>query len=269
MRSRLHRDAVRVCVPTSVIALVTLFAAGPGRAETKLMQETEGKEASLALLKQQMKDSAGKFCGAKRSKLVVRVDDLGGIATTTKGRRDIEEERVLETAQSLGSNQSVTVLYCEGRGDDLVATGTTVTHVVWEKKSGWTASVVRSGKSLAAAKQSDADKLSDAEVAKVLAEASREINKSLPMIVDKGLRLDSSVGANKVLLYSYTLVDHKASAVNADEFRRGMTAKIIPSVCEDEEMQFLLKNGVRYRYRYHGEDGTEIATITMGSSDCK
>jgi hypothetical protein len=182
-------------VPTSVIALVTLFVASPVRAETKLMQETEGKETSLASLKQQMKDPAGEFCGAKRSKVVVRVDDLGGIATTTKGRRDIEEDRVLESAQSL-----------------------------------------------AAAKPSGAD---------------------------KGLGLDSTVGANKVLLYNYTLVDHKASAVNADEFRRVMTARIIPGVCEDKEMQFLLQNGVRYRYRYHGKGGGEIATITAGSSDCE
>jgi len=252
----------------AVLALPFLCVASPARAETKIMREAEGKEASLALLEVEMKYAAGRFCGAKRSKLVVRVDAQGGVTTTTKGKRDIPEERVLEVARSLGANQSVTVLYCLGSSDDLVATGTTVSHVVWKDKRGWTASVVRSGKPLAA-KPSDTDKLTDGEVAQVLAEAAREINKLVPMVVDKGLRLDGTVGAKKVLLYNYTLVDHKASTVNVDEFRRGMRAKLVPGVCGDEAMQFLLKNGVRYRYRYRGKDGREIATITVGSADCK
>jgi len=252
----------------AVLALPFLCVASAARAETKIMQEAEGKEASLALLEVEMKYAAGRFCGAKRSKLVVRVDERGAVTTTTKGKRDVTEERVLEIAGSLGANQSVTVIYCLGYGDDLVATATTVSHVVWKDKSGWTASVVRSGKSLFT-KPSDADKLTDAEVAEVLAEAAREINKSVPMVVDRGLRLDGTVGANKVLLYNYTLLDHKASAVNVTEFRRGMRAKLVPGVCKDEAMQFLLKNGVRYRYRYRGKGGKEIATITVGSAECR
>lgn len=250
-----------------VVGLASIETAA--RAETKLVKEVEGKEASLALLKAQMKHPAGRFCGAKRSKLVVRVDEKGGATTATKEQGDVAEERVLEVARSLAGNQTVAVLYCVGTGDDLVVTGTSVAHVVLKKKNGWTANVVKSAKSLSTAQPSGADTMTDAEVAKVLAEASRQINAALPMVVDKGLRLDSTVGANKVLLYNYTLVDHKASAVNVAEFRQGMRQRIAPGVCKDEEMQFLLKNGVRYRYRYHGKDGKEIATITVGSGDCR
>lgn len=266
MKQRLLRRARLGTFTLSVLVFAPVVSSA--RAETKIMKEAEGKQASLALLEAEMKSAAGRFCGAKRSKLVVRVDDQGAVTTTTERKWHIKEEILLETARALGANQSVTVLYCLGSGDDLVATGTTVSHVVWNDKSGWTASVVRSGKSLTA-KRSDFDKLTDAEVAQVLAEASREINKAVPMVVDKGLRLDGTVGANKVLLYNYTLVDHEASAVNTNEFRDGMRARLVPGVCKDEAMQFLLQNGVRYRYRYRGKDGKEVATITVGSADCK
>ena len=51
---------------------------------------------------------------------------------------------------------------------------------------------------------------------------------------------------------------------NADEFRLGMRAKLVPGVCGDEAVQFLLRNGVRYHY--HGKD---VDTTTVGSADCK
>jgi hypothetical protein len=252
-----------------VLGVVAVASSGSAvRADAGIVREVEGKEASIAFLKLAMDKPVGEFCGAKQSKLIVDVDGAGGVTTRSKDMRDVPKSRVLTVAKSLPGNQSVVVLYCVGSGDNLVATGTAVSHVVWKNKSAWTASVIERGVSLPAPEPAHIDKASDTEVEQALAKAARQINKSVPMVVEKGLRLDKAVGANKQLLYSYTLTDHDASAVKADEFRRGMRARLVSGVCEDEAMQVLLENGVRYTYRYHGKDGKEIATISVASRDC-
>jgi len=252
-----------------VTLLFTSSVAPSAHAETKIVHEVEGKEASLALLKFQMLNHSGEFCAAKRAELVLQEDDPVSASAVTRNKRDIPEASVLEVARSLSGNENVTVFYCEGSGDDLVATGTSVSHVVWKKTSNWTASVMKSGKSITAADPSGSETLTDAEVAQTLAEASRQMNAMLPMEVSKGVRFDSTVVSNKVLLHNYTLVDREASAVNAEDFRRGVKSRIVPGVCKEEKNRVLFQSGVRYRYRYHGKAGKEITTITVASSDCK
>lgn len=248
--------------------LIAIVLRGPvlyrAHAEARVVDEVEGKETSLALLKLALEHPAGRFCGAKRADVVIRVKDDGEVSTETKNARDIKRDDALRIARSLGENQAVTVLFCEGEGKDLIATGTTVTRVNVKGQGGWTATVVKTGKP---APVSD-KRLSDAELERVLAESSRELNKSLPMIVEAGLRLDNTVGKNKVLLYNYTLTEHDASAVDAREFERGMTKRLRSSVCADEEMRVLFDQGARYRYRYRGRDRKVIATITVKGSDC-
>jgi hypothetical protein len=157
------------------------------RAETKIVHEVEGKEASLALLKFQVEHHSGRFCAAKRAKLVLQEDDPVSASVVTKNKRDIPEASVLEVGRSLSGNENVTVFYCEGSGDDLVATGTSVSHVVFKKSSNWTASVMKSGKSIAAEDPSGARTMTDAEVVQTLAEASRQMNAMLPAAETVGL----------------------------------------------------------------------------------
>lgn len=57
----------------------------------KIVHEVEEKEDALALLELEMKRPLGRFCGAKRSKLVVGVDEQGGVTTTTKKEREASD----------------------------------------------------------------------------------------------------------------------------------------------------------------------------------
>lgn len=249
----------------AILVFVCMFAASPVRADTKRVEEVDGKEASLALLEREMKNPKGVFCGAKHSEVSVRVDEQGKGTTSLEDERDIAEERVLRVARSLRRNRSVTVLYCDGTGEGSVATATTVSRFARKEKKGWTASVVKTGKSIVA----DPEQPSDAEIAQTLADGSRAVNKTLPVMIDQGTRLDSTEASDKVFLYNFTFVEHEASEIDALDFQGSMKPTIARGACEDEASRFFLQNGVRYSYRYHGKDGKEIATITVGSADCE
>jgi len=251
-------------LPT-VLAVMGLAAASAALADTEHVEEVEGKKASLALLEREMQAPKGAFCGAKHSEIVVRVDERGEGTTSLENERDVAEDRVLRIARSLRRNRSVTVLYCEGTDDGSVATVTTVSRFAWGKKKGWTASVIKTGESIVA----DPAKPGEAEIVQTLADGSRAVNKTLPVMIDKDTRLDSTEASGKVFLYNFTFVEHEASAIDPLDFARSMKPQIARGACEDEASRAFLENGVRYRYRYHGKDGEEIATITVGSKDCR
>ena len=91
---------------------------------------------------------------------------------------------------------------------------------------------------------------------------------SLPRMLRKSLRLDSTTSEKETFLLNYTLVDTRAAAVNAEGYRRGVKANLVSSLCKDKKTRLLLRSGARYKYRYRGNDGEEIATIAVTSTDC-
>ena len=255
--------------PLLVAILAVAQLASTAKAENRTVEEVQGKQTSLALMMRAMKHPAGRFCGARLAVLELKTDALGALTVQVASKTPVKENQVMKLARTLPSGHSVMVVYCTGSEKNQIVTGTTVTHVRIEGKHSWGANTIKNGESIAKKKPPKADPPTDAEIEEALVESARRLNRSLPMMVDKHLRLDRLVGGNKTLQYHYTLVDHDADAVDAAEFRHGMRARLVNEVCEDEEMGFLLENGVRYRYRYQGKDQQEIATISIRASDCK
>lgn len=255
--------------PLLVAILAVAQLASTAKAENRTVEEVQGEEASLTFMAEAMKHPAGRFCGARLAVLELKTDAQGAVTVEVASKTPVEENQVMTLARTLPSDHSVIVLYCKGSKKNQIVTGTTVTHVRIKGKHSWGANTIKNGESIANKKPPKADPPSDAEIEDALAESARRLNRNLPMMVDKNLRLDRLVGGNKTLQYHYTLVDHDASAVDTAEFRRGMRARLVSEVCEDEEMGFLLENGVQYLYRYQGKDQREIATISIRASDCK
>lgn len=255
------------------LVLMALFGAGllvsSAEAETRTIEEVKGKAKSLALLNRFMQSPPGLFCGAELATLDVEVDDRGAVSAEVKTKTPVQKNRVKKLARTLPKNHAVAAMHCQGSGEDQIATGITVTHLAIKEADAWHASIIMTGESLPPKKPGKSDAPTDAEIEAALVEAARQINQGVPMVVDKNLRLDRVVGGNKTLQYRYTLIDHEASAVNTEEFRRGMQAILVEEICADEEMAFLFANGVKYSYRYQGKDEKEIATITVRVSDCK
>lgn len=102
----------------------------------------------------------------------------------------------------------------------------------------------------------------------VLLKTANELNAKLPIMVDANTRLDSTIGLNEQFRYNYTLVNYSSSQVSGSQIESAMGQKLVNNVCTSKEMQVFVKNGVTVSYAYFGNDGKQIAVISVTPSQC-
>jgi hypothetical protein len=103
----------------------------------------------------------------------------------------------------------------------------------------------------------------------VLVKVSAQMNKKLPMFVDKDTRLDSvSAVPGRHFIYHYTLVTFNSSDVTADKFHNVIRPRLKSRLCESAEMQNFLRNGVSISYLYRGKDGQPVGGAKFEPSEC-
>ncbi len=96
-----------------------------------------------------------------------------------------------------------------------------------------------------------------------------EINRSVPVMIDKETELLPAVGAEGMLTYNYRLVRYSVSQVDATRFAIGAKERVAQGACNRPETRDdLLKNGVTLRYSYFDKDKQHIATIDVTPADC-
>lgn len=242
----------------SIVAVVLVAAAASlVQAQTKQAQTAEGMKASLALLGSVMKNHAGRFCTAKQSTLRYERDDKGALVTRMINDQKVPESNVWKAAQSLSTNRSLEVGYCQGMGKYFSSTVVGIVHAVRGDEVFWTAQVIKTGET------------PDGWLAELLAEQSRRQNARLPRMMGDGLRLDSTSTEGETFTLNYTYVDDPASTFSVAEFRGRMKAELVSINCKNDKLRIPLENGARTKFRYYGKRGKEIATITVDGSDCK
>src|SRR5690606_17401541 len=85
----------------------------------------------------------------------------------------------------------------------------------------------------------------------VLLQASNKTNESLPTMVDRDTRLDSTtVGPRNSWIYLYTLVTMSSRDVARQELQQAMGEQIRNGVCTTKEMRVFIDRGVTMIYRY-------------------
>ena len=113
--------------------------------------------------------------------------------------------------------------------------------------------------------QEYADKKFEADLVK----ASNETNKTLPMMIDKDTRLDSTIaGPGKEWTYMYTLVAPDVKGVTNARLNEVMGDKIRNSICTMKEMELFVKNKVVMKYKYRDNDGNYIGEVVVKAGDC-
>lgn len=96
-----------------------------------------------------------------------------------------------------------------------------------------------------------------------------EINRRVPVMIDKETELLPAVGAEGLLTYNYRLVSYSVAQFDATRFAVGAKERVTQGVCNRPETRDdLLKNGVTLRYSYYDKDKQHIATIDISSADC-
>lgn len=101
-----------------------------------------------------------------------------------------------------------------------------------------------------------------------LSKVSNEMNKSLPMMIDKETKCVSTYAFDKEIGYAYELVNKSSSEIDKSNFLNISTPKLKNFVCTTPHMQKFLNNGVSIGYIYYGNDSGFIGKITITPSQC-
>ncbi len=93
-----------------------------------------------------------------------------------------------------------------------------------------------------------------------------EVNRRVPMMLDKNTQLDGAEAAEQMLTYKFTLLNVQANKLDIRDFESRMAVQVIKNVCS--RLQILIKKGVTIRYYYRDAIGQKITEISVNNSDC-
>ena len=99
---------------------------------------------------------------------------------------------------------------------------------------------------------------------KAMMELASEMNKSLPIMLDKDTRLDNAVAMpNNVLQYNYTLINLLESDVNAEDIRNQMEPVLTNVIKTNPEMKIYRDHKTTFAYSYKDKNGVFILKINI------
>lgn len=102
-----------------------------------------------------------------------------------------------------------------------------------------------------------------------LRKVSAQMNRKVPMNVDKATRLDKvSSEPGHQLIYHYTLLETSSNDIKSAEFTSQINPSLTQRVCGSSEMQVFLQNGVTLTFLYRGNDGKPLGGAKIGTPDC-
>jgi hypothetical protein len=112
--------------------------------------------------------------------------------------------------------------------------------------------------------------VTDTGIEQALVQTSSEMNKKLPMMVDKVTRLDTVTPApNKTLVYKYTLVGVAKSAIDVEKFKGTLRPTILQNYKTNPEMQKLRSSEVSLKFQYYDQGGAYVTDIEVHPTDVK
>ena len=102
-----------------------------------------------------------------------------------------------------------------------------------------------------------------------LKKVAAEINRSVPVMIDKETELMPVDGEPGMLIYNYRLVSYSASQIDPAKFVARAKQRVAQGACNQPETRDdFLKKGVTLRYAYYDKDKHPIATVDVTPSDC-
>ena len=107
------------------------------------------------------------------------------------------------------------------------------------------------------------------EKTKVMMEVSSELNKVLPMMVDKDTQaFSTSIVNGDTLQYNYKFVNLRKDEVDTSFLISEATKNHTNFVCSSPDMKFLIKNNISVNYAYYGKNQKHITTIFVDTKKC-
>ncbi len=101
-----------------------------------------------------------------------------------------------------------------------------------------------------------------------LLQLASEVNKSLPMMVDKETELRSMSASEGAIIYNYVMVNYAAHEVDESRFLPSMRQQVESRACGEPSMKIFWENGVSAIYNYRGKDSQPIGEIIVTPQRC-
>ena len=101
----------------------------------------------------------------------------------------------------------------------------------------------------------------------ILIETSKEINKSLPMMVDEVTQLTTTTASGNELSYSYKFLGKQK--ITQSDLVSSLQEDIINQACTTPETRALFDAGGAFKYRYYDENNKFIGAISVSEGNCK
>ena len=102
---------------------------------------------------------------------------------------------------------------------------------------------------------------------KQLLNASNELNKNCPMIIDKETRLDTSVGGpGKKFTYFYTLINYSSAdavGISKEKFEGAIKPNLVNNIRTNKNLKLFRDMEVEMIYTYRTNDNKEFARISV------
>ncbi len=122
------------------------------------------------------------------------------------------------------------------------------------------------------AKMMVSENATGSSLSKIMKDVSAEVNKGLPIMVDAATKLESTEIKNRTFQYNYKLIGVTASQVDGRQIKSVLEASkpaLLKQICGLDAIKPLVKNSIPIVYAYHGNQGKEIAKITIPLNKCK
>ncbi len=101
-----------------------------------------------------------------------------------------------------------------------------------------------------------------------LVATASQLNKTLPMMVDKETRLDNTMAApDKTIVYRYTLINMSAADIPKDKLISGVRPQVVTTYKTSDSMKDFRNNGITMQYHYSDKNGVAIAEFSVGPKD--
>jgi len=102
-----------------------------------------------------------------------------------------------------------------------------------------------------------------------LSRIAAELNRGVPLMIDKETELMPTSGHEGMLIYNYRLVSYSVKDLDYEKFAAGARDRVVQGACgQPETRDDFLKKGVTLRYSYFDKDKQHIATIDVLPRDC-
>jgi hypothetical protein len=102
-----------------------------------------------------------------------------------------------------------------------------------------------------------------------LSREAAQLNRSLPVLIDKETELTGTEGAHAMFIYKYRLVNVSVDKVDHAKFTGAAKPQLVQNSCNRPETRDdFLSKGVTMRFSYFDKDKQHIATIDVTPVDC-